>query len=433
MRAFLTVLVVLAVAVFAVPLPKNDRKFRRISGFHHPKARFNKFDSFRGSRGFRSSSGSFVRSKATSFRHTFQPGSAEKPAQVLADSKPSPAGDVAPPPPPTDCGYTGETLTADLVVGEEPIKLGELTAVIKGSTVELSYQLTSQDCILIEKLHVNIVDEPLEHLHPSEFPCYATSNQAMLQNFTCPLNLFDVKCCGTKTVYVEGTALCAGEVGTIYAAEPGCSGPECNTLTVEPPCACGCDEDTDKCIDTLVTCEECGGEVCKVSECTPFLNCEGTLDCADQVCDLSECRKKITETICPNFDLFGFLSSRQIRQEKGQTSLSTTMREEEGEYVCAEDCCPLGETTTVDLSYFNDPLSSIGDIFNYFAIESDVIAANPPVNCCPFCETLTDGVCAPSAEECNPCTIGARNACKAMGNNYKWYVAQNFILWHLAH
>lgn len=41
-------------------------------------------------------------------------------------------------------------------------------------------------------------------------------------------------------------------------------------MTIEPPCACGCDDVTYKCIDTSVTCPKCGGDVRAELECTDF-------------------------------------------------------------------------------------------------------------------------------------------------------------------
>lgn len=151
-----------------------------------------------------------------------------------------------------------------------------MTAVVKPTTIDVSYELTQPNCILIEKLDVNIVDEldePLDSAHPSK--CYGTSNQATLQTISCSLNLFNVKCCGKKTMYVEGTVQCGEDVGTVYAGESSCSASdaECNAMTIDPPWACGCNDETDKCIDTSFTCPECGWEVCDDTQCTPFMSC----------------------------------------------------------------------------------------------------------------------------------------------------------------
>lgn len=413
MRAFLSTIAVLAVSVFAVPLPKADRQFNRFSGFQHKKDSFKKFGAFPGS------SGSFVRSNTAVAKGTVQYGSAKKLAQVVGGSAP---------PPPTDCGYTEQTIIAPLLSRKDMVQLGTLTAVIQSSTVELSYKLERQDCILINKLNVNIVDKPRHSGHPSEFPCSVTGNQDVIQNFTCPLNLFDSKCCGTKTAYVEGMVLCAGEVVTIYAGQPVCDGSDgwCDTMTIEPPCACGCDDATDKCVDTSVTCPECGGEVCDDSECSVFINCEDThTDCGGQVCDMNECRKKIVDNACPSAEIIPG-KFRQIRLKTDEI-LETTNREA-GSYFCAEDCCPIGETVTLDLSFIGELESPLGGLPDYFLPsfnDEDAVAF-----CCPFCEIYNDGACYPGEGQCDPCTIGARKACKQVGDDYKWYVAPHIIMFH---
>jgi len=329
----------------------------------------------------------------------------------LDDPKPKVSDDVSAPPPPKGCGYTGESVTAPLMAGEAQIEIGSFTAVFKNSTVELSYKLTSQDCILVDSLHVNIVDEPLQSVHPSKFPCYSMGNQAMLQNFTCPLNVFDMKCCGTKTMYVEATALCAGELGTVYAGVPGCSGSDdwCNTMTIEPPCACGCDDNTDKCIDATFTCPECGGDVCDVSYFCPLI--VETL--------------QVRASGLSGLSLFGQLNNlnRQATPEKDQSTLKDTIRQVSSFNQCPSDCCPIGETVKMDLSYAN--------LFEFsqflFSSSSSSFDITKFSGCCPFCEALTDGTCSPVEEPCDACTIGGRKACKYAGEGFKWYVAHNLI------
>lgn len=304
------------------------------------------------------------------------------------------------------------TLTAPLVGGEGEHVFGTVTAVIKNNTIDLSYKLTSQDCILVDKLHVNIVDEHLLSVHPSDFPCHATSNQGMLQNFTCPLNLFDTKCCGTKTMYAQGKAQCAGEVGTLYAGEGGCSGADdwCRTMTIEPPCACGCDETADICTPTSVTCPQCGGEVCDLSECTDFTNCTDTnTECEGQVCGTEECPKKITALVCPAY------LALDTKRFPGASRLETVTRPAApGSIVgttCASDCCPIGESLQMDLAYkhlFTYSPGHLPGIINAETLgqlESNTELLVKVPGCCPFCEALNNGDCSPVEGKCDACAM----------------------------